>query len=108
MKYRCLNPKARRYEYYGGKGITIDPTWFDFKTFVSDMGERPSKDYSLDRIDSEKGYNKLNCKWILKKENSKKAYKKMMNTTFYISDTVLLLAAIQVVFEVMPTVQVLT
>lgn len=27
------------------------------------MGNRPSLDFSLDRIDNDKGYNKDNCKW---------------------------------------------
>lgn len=61
------------YNNYGGKGIIVCSEWKDsFKQFLFDMGERPSKDYSLDRIDPTKNYCPLNCQWILKAENSRK------------------------------------
>lgn len=74
MKQRCYCPKNKDYHSYGGKGIKVDGEWRDsFIQFLSDMGERPSKDYSLDRIDPDWDYCKENCQWILKAENSRKA-----------------------------------
>lgn len=64
MKSRCLNNNHKSYKHYGGRGITIDKTWLSFATFLKDMGKKPSPNYSLDRIDNNKGYNKDNCRWV--------------------------------------------
>ena len=64
MKDRVLNPNNARYKSYGGRGIFIDPSWIaSFDAFISDVGYRPSKGYSLDRIDNDDGYYKENCRW---------------------------------------------
>lgn len=63
MVQRCTNPKAKKYYLYGGRGITICDKWINsFKTFYEDMGPRPDNT-TLDRLDSDKGYYKENCKW---------------------------------------------
>lgn len=43
--------------------VSVDPSWLDFPTFISDMGRRPSSDHTLDRIDGAKGYGPSNCRW---------------------------------------------
>lgn len=88
MKSRCNNPNHDSYYLYGGKGITYDPKWETFKGFLEDMGERPSKDYSIDRIDPNANYCKSNCRWILKSENSRLANTKhgRAGTKEYISE----------------------
>lgn len=68
MRNRCDNPSYWSYKHYGGRGITYDPRWKDFGEFLADMGERPGKEYSLDRIDNNGNYTKENCRWITQKE----------------------------------------
>jgi hypothetical protein len=71
MKLRCYDSRAGGYEYYGGKGIKVCNRWLkNFQAFVNDMGPRPSIDYSIDRIDSDKDYEPSNCRWLLKSLNS--------------------------------------
>lgn len=71
IKDRCLNTNNQDYIHYGGRGINICNEWLDFKIFIKDMGNKPDKNYSIERIDFNLGYFKENCKWILKKLQSK-------------------------------------
>lgn len=67
MRTRCCDPKHPTYKRYGGRGITLDPRWLDFHVFLEDMGHKPSKEYTLERVDNDKGYCKANCIWLLKR-----------------------------------------
>jgi len=72
VKSRCLNKKSSNYKYYGGRGITICERWRNsFQNFWDDMGPRPNKDYSIDRINNDKGYSKENCRWTDKTEQAR-------------------------------------
>lgn len=68
MKYRCSEGVKNKPHYIG---VKVCDKWKDsFETFLEDMGERPSKEYSLERIDGSKGYYKENCRWATKKEQA--------------------------------------
>lgn len=64
MIQRCMNKTHASYSYYGGRGIIVDPLWYaDFFNFLDDVGEAPTKELSLERIDNNGNYTKANCKW---------------------------------------------
>lgn len=56
--------------YYEKNKVTLDEAWLNFETFKQDMGLRPSKDHSVDRINNLLGYSKTNCRWATKKEQA--------------------------------------
>ena len=64
MIQRCTNSNHRYYPAYGGRGIKVCQEWLDsFTNFYADMGDRPDKRHTLDRIKVNKGYYKENCRW---------------------------------------------
>lgn len=71
MKKRCLDPKNDSYERYGARGITICEQWLtSFITFLADVGEAPTKEHSIDRINNEGNYEPGNVKWSTAEEQA--------------------------------------
>ena len=70
MIQRCTNPNRVSYKNYGGRGIEVCIAWFDFERFFCDMGEKPSVNYSIERINNDLGYYKENCRWATSSEQS--------------------------------------
>lgn len=69
MKARCTDPKHSAYRWYGARGITVCDAWRDsFQAFLSDVGERPTRQHTLDRIDNERGYEPGNVRWATRTE----------------------------------------
>ena len=71
-KARCFNPSCRRFDHYGGRGITMCPAWLNsFENFLADMGECP-EGKTLDRWPNVNGnYEPDNCRWATYPQQSR-------------------------------------
>lgn len=78
---RCENKRNAAYPNYGGRGIRIHPVWRrDFWQFVADMGERPSVQHSIERIDNDRNYEPGNCIWATRSEQMRNTRRNHMVT----------------------------
>jgi hypothetical protein len=70
MLKRCDNPSCASFKDYGGRGISVCPEWYDFNTFLNDVGLRPEGRlpsgrpmFTLDRVDNDGNYEPGNVRW---------------------------------------------
>ena len=69
MNGRCYVRTNTSYIRYGARGITVCDRWRNsFEAFLQDVGERPSDDMSIERIDNTKGYEPGNVRWATRLE----------------------------------------
>lgn len=80
MKKRCTKPYRKSFKNYGERGIGYCPRWEDFLLFWEDMKDGYSDEMTLERKNVLEGYNKENCEWVPKKEQS-------LNKSRYSSNT---------------------
>lgn len=66
MKMRCYNLKNTHYKSYGERGIKVCDRWLNsFPNFLSDMGLKPTKQHTLERVEVNGNYGPSNCIWLL-------------------------------------------
>lgn len=77
MNQRCRNKNHKSYEDYGGRGIMVFFMWIGkggFEEFLRDVGKRPSRKHTLDRINPNGNYEPGNVRWAtISVQNSNKS-----------------------------------
>ena len=66
---RCYRPNNTSFPYYGGRGIKVCKSWWKFRNFYRDMGDKP-KGLTLERINGDGDYEPSNCKWASYQEQN--------------------------------------
>lgn len=64
MVKRCVNSRHVHFARYGGRGIRVIQRWRKFEGFLADMGEPPTSQHSIERVNNDGNYEPSNCVWI--------------------------------------------
>ncbi len=76
IRARCHDATNARYKDYGGRGIVLWQPWREsadefYKYVVAHLGEQPTREHTIDRINNDKGYEPENLRWATYLEQNK-------------------------------------
>ena len=82
MRNRCQNKNNQKYDYYGGRGISVDILFSEFEDFKnwSELNGY-KKGLTIDRKDNDGNYTPLNCRWVTMKIQSQNKRRKLTATS---------------------------
>ena len=84
MRSRCYKKTNKAYGNYGGRGIRVCDKWNkSFVAFYEDMGDKPTPDHSLDRVDVNGDYEPGNCRWATAEVQANNKRMKKTNKSGY-------------------------
>lgn len=78
MKARIVSSDPHKAKYYGAVGM--EQRWERYSEFIKDLGNKPTPEHELDRIDPFLPYCKENCRWATRSEqmqNTRRQYKSL-------------------------------
>lgn len=71
IKVRCYYPGYNESKDYRGRGISMCEEWRNsFKAFYEYVGDRPSKNHSIDRINNDGNYEPGNVRWATREQQA--------------------------------------
>lgn len=77
MKYRCNNPKCKRYKDWGGRGIRcLFKSSQEFVNYIIEVLKIDPRGLTIDRIDNNGHYESGNIRFITIAENNRNKRKK--------------------------------
>lgn len=69
IKTRVFNPNRKEFAHYSKLGM-YQPWVTSFESFLAEIGPRPGPGYTVDRVNTKRGYWPGNVRWATRKEQS--------------------------------------
>lgn len=70
MMSRCYKENNKSYRDYGARGIMVYEPWHDYETFLAAVGEKPSVNHSIERLNNNANYEPGNVVWAVRKQQN--------------------------------------